>query len=220
MKRIKKWFKSPVHVMGMLVLIAVLGMATIAYFTDVEAAINSINIGNINTDVDEDITEPVTKKNITVTNNGHSAAYIRIRVDIPSVSYDYTDEKGVVQSGQQAVITLPDGQTLSFEEWQGLDGFSYGEYTWTKIDGYWYLEQPLPAGEDRPSVVFLQQITFPGLYLNGELNLPDGMTTDMFTIPIVSESVQEIAGVTDTEGKGMAYATFRYVAQNANDSDG
>ena len=47
MKYIKKWIKSPIHIMVSLMLILVLGVGSIAFFTDMESIANIIRIGNM-----------------------------------------------------------------------------------------------------------------------------------------------------------------------------
>lgn len=206
MKLIKKWFKSPIHIMMMLVLIAVLGMGTIAYFTDVEAVVNKITMGNISTDIRETVDE-LTKKNIGVANtSGKLESYVRIRVDIPTITYSYVDENGKSVAGSALIKILPQDEAITAVAWNNLNEISIDQNTvWKKeSDGYWYLNRTVQPGEE---VLFLTEITYPGLMKDEELALPDGITADMLAIPITSEAVQVIDGVTG------AYETFQKVAE-------
>lgn len=220
MKHIKSWLKSPINMLVSLVLIAVLGMGSIAYFTDVEAALNSFAMGSFGTDLKEDLTSPVEKKDIKVTNTGAADAYVRVRVDIPSVTYTYTDAEGNEQIGQ-AVITIDD-TSYSPEEFQNSEKIpATGENPiWVLMDdGYWYLNKTLSSGQN---VDFLDSIKFPGLWDEdtNKLILPEGTTLDMFTIPIVTESVQVIDGVTGTTVAEQAYNAFQTVAGATQVADG
>ena len=61
-------------------------------------------------------------------------------------------------------------------------------------------------------VEFLTSVTYPGLMRDGKVELPDGITFDMLTIPIVSEAVQaegiDVGGAT---GADAAYQAFQIV---------
>lgn len=200
MKKSKKWLKSPIHIMVPLVAAAVLVMGTVAYFTDVEAVVNTIRFGEISIETNEKV-ENLTKSNIGVTANGTSDCYVRIRVDVPTVSYTYTDGTGESQTAQ-AMITLPDGNEISASDWakygEGSSITSDGK-TWIKgDDGFWYLNQVLHTDD---TALFIREITYEGLYRDdGSGNaLPGNITEDMLTIPITSEAVQADNILTDEE---------------------
>lgn len=206
MKKSKKWLKSPIHIMVPLVAAAVLVMGTVAYFTDVEAVVNTIRFGEISIETNETV-EGLTKSNIGVTANGTSDCYVRIRVDVPTVSYTYTDDNGKLQTAQ-AMITLPDGNEISASVWA-----EYGEdssitsdrKTWIKgNDGFWYLNQVLHTGD---TALFIKEITYKGLYRDdgsGNKTLPGNITENMLTIPITSEAVQADNILTDEEKNDIA----------------
>lgn len=206
MKKSKKWLKSPIHIMVPLVAAVVLVMGTVAYFTDVEAVVNTIRFGEISIETNETV-EDLTKSDIGVTANGTSDCYVRIRVDVPTVSYTYTNEAGDQQTAQ-AMITLPDGSEISASTWAGYEEGAFitsGENTWVKgDDGFWYLNQVLSQKE---SALFIEKITYDGLYKvdeSGNKTLPGNITEDMLTIPITSEAVQADNILTDEEKNAIA----------------
>lgn len=214
MKGIKNWVKSPIHIMLLLTAVAVLGMGSLAYFTDVEAAVNTIRFGQVNIDTNEEVSG-LTKTRIGITAKGVSDCYVRIRVDIPTVTYPYTDNTGQTRTGQ-AVVTLPDGTKLLASEWES--GSSVPGHTWVKgEDGYWYYSDILSMGEQ---ALFLKEITYPGLWIvedggTGHLldPLPDGLTEDMLSIPITSEAVQaDNIDVGNATGAQAAMAAFAQAA--------
>lgn len=210
MKGIKNWVKSPIHIMLMLTAVAVLGMGSLAYFTDVEAAVNTIRFGHVDIETNEDVSG-LTKTGIGVTATGTSDCYVRIRVDIPTVTYKY-QEDGVEKTGQ-AMVTLPDREKLTASEWENEDSISDGQgKTWVKGgDGYWYYSGTLSMGN---KVLFLKEITYPGLWNEAEGKLvdplPDGLTADMLSIPITSEAVQadniDVGGETGAQAAMEAFA--------------
>lgn len=216
MKHIKSWIKSPVHLMLLLTAAAVLGMGTLAYFTDVEAAVNTLRFGQVDIETNEEV-DGLTKKEIGVTANGVSDCYVRIRADIPTVTYSYEDGQGQIQTGQ-AVVTLPDGTEKKVLEWNKLKEIRLenGEY-WEKNleDGCWYYSDTLSIGE---KALFLEAVTYPGLWdeAKGQLAdpFPDGLTWDMLSIPITSEAVQAAnIDVGDKTGAQAAMAAFAQAAQ-------
>ncbi|HJC47771.1 MAG TPA: SipW-dependent-type signal peptide-containing protein [Candidatus Lachnoclostridium pullistercoris] len=209
MKKSKKWLKSPIHIMVPLVAAAVLVMGTVAYFTDVEAVVNTIRFGEISIETNETVKD-LTKSDIGVTANGTSDCYVRIRVDVPTVSYTYTDGTGESQTAQ-AMITLPDGNDpseITTGEWAGYkegDSIISDGKTWIKgDDGFWYLNQVLHTGD---TALFIKEITYKGLYRDdgsGNKTLPGNITEDMLTIPITSEAVQADNILTDEEKSDIA----------------
>ena len=195
MKRKKAWFKSPIHIMAPLLVASVMIMGTVAYFTDVEAVVNTIRFGQISIETNEEVSG-LTKKNIGVTAQGNADCFVRIRVDVPTVSYTYTDEDGNEYT-EQAMITLPDERTISASDWLTYDesisvtenGKTYTWYKDTSGDGFWYLDTTLSTQEaGQKTALFIKSITYEDLYRDGEL--VGGITEDMLTIPITSEAVQ------------------------------
>ena len=181
--------------MAPLLVASVMIMGTVAYFTDVEAVVNTIRFGQISIKTNEEVSG-LTKNNIGVTAQGNADCFVRIRVDVPTVSYTYTDKDGNEYT-EQAMITLPGGEEISASKW-----LSYGTpisvtengktYTWYKDasgDGFWYLDTTLSTQEvGQKTALFIESITYEDLYRDGEL--VGGITEDMLTIPITSEAVQ------------------------------
>ena len=171
MKRKKAWFKSPIHIMAPLLVASVMIMGTVAYFTDVEAVVNTIRFGQISIETNEEVSG-LTKKNIGVTAKGNADCFVRIRVDVPTVSYTYTDEDGNKHT-EQAMITLPESnKTIPASEWLNYStpitiGAGESAYTWYKNleDGFWYLNKTLSSGE---TALFIDSIEYQNLYLNNE----------------------------------------------------
>ncbi len=224
MKHIKKWIKSPIHIMVSLMLIMVLGVGSIAFFTDMESVANIIRIGNMGIETEETL-EGLNKNNIGVTVSGNAECYVRIRVDVPTVSY--TDATGVLH---QAVITLPGVEgsiRITASEWKDYEGpinvSQDGEpYIWEKKeDGFWYLNKTL---SNNRTVTFIESISYDGLFTvdeDGTKSLPGNITLDMLSIPITSEAVQaENIPVGGAVGTEAAYAAFQYVAQTSSGSEG
>lgn len=213
MKNITKWFKKSMHLSLALLVIAVLGIGlTVAFFTDTEGAINRVTVGEINITTGEDVSG-LTKSNIDVTSNGTSEAYVRMRVDIPTITYTYINEDGIPTEGQ-AQITDLDNQKITAAQWAKLtkikaivvraDGTKDDKVTWNKAsDGFWYLSTTLKQGD---KAKILAEITYPGLWDDSDKDnphlvnpLPDGLTKDMLTIVITSEAVQTMDGVSTAQ---------------------
>lgn len=222
MKNIKTWFKRPLHIVLALLLIAILGIgSTMAWFTDIEAAINNITTGQVDISTDEKV-DNLTKTDIGVTSNGSVPCYVRMRVDVPDVTYSYTKDEVLVDDAE-ALITPVDGTEIKASAWESLtqtparvtrqNGTENAE--WVKMnDGFWYLSVTLNQG-DKAEII--ESITYPGLW-DVESNkvvdpLPDGLTLDMLTIPITSEAVQsENIDVGTATGADAAYAAFQVVS--------
>ena len=226
MKRKKAWFKSPIHIMAPLLVASVMIMGTVAYFTDVEAVVNTIRFGQISIVTNEEVSG-LTKSNIGVTAQGNADCFVRIRVDVPTVSYTYTGKDGKEYTAQ-AMITLPGGDEISASDWLNHSGpitVGTGEsaYHWYKNaeDGFWYLDKTLSSGE---TALFISSIEYQNLYLNNEL--VSGITEDMLTIPITSEAVQADNIVDDIQddpdyqsGAKLAMKAFDRVANKNTGSD-
>lgn len=220
MKRKKAWFKSPIHIMAPLLVASVMIMGTVAYFTDVEAVVNTIRFGQISIVTNEEVSG-LTKSNIGVTAQGNADCFVRIRVDVPTVSYTYTGEDGKKYTAQ-AMITLPGGDEISASDWLNYSepitvGTGESAYHWYKNaeDGFWYLDKTLSS---RETALFISSIKYQNLYLNKEL--VGGITEDMLTIPITSEAVQAdniVDDVTDYEAD-KAIAAFERVANKTDDT--
>lgn len=200
-----------------LLLIAILAIgATVAFFTDIEAAVNSISTGKVEVEVEEKV-EGLTKSGIGVKATGTSKCYVRIRVDIPTLTYTYKD------ADRNAVVTYKptEGSSVSkqIDDWNrnGSDIYVSDLYdkngtisaSWVrKEDGYWYLSTALdPAQDGCKKAIFLEAVTYPNLIQNGKL--PDGITEDMLAIPIIAEAVQaDNMDVGSATGADAAYAAF------------
>ena len=223
MKRKKAWFKSPIHIMAPLLVASVMIMGTVAYFTDVEAVVNTIRFGQISIVTNEEVSG-LTKSNIGVTAQGNADCFVRIRVDVPTVSYTYTDEDGNKHT-EQAMITLADGRTISASDWLTYpNDIEIGSYTWVKgDDGFWYLNEKISQGTE---VLFIKEISYENLYTvdaSGNETLPGNITEDMLTIPITSEAVQADNIVDDIQddpdyqsGAKLAMEAFERVAGKEN----
>lgn len=218
MKRKKAWFKSPIHIMAPLLVASVMIMGTVAYFTDVEAVVNTIRFGQISIETNEEV-NGLAKNNIGVTAQGNADCFVRIRVDVPTVSYGYNLEDGTPVTAQ-AMIKLPGGDEISASEWLNYSNpITIGEgesaFSWHKNaeDGFWYLDKTLSSGE---TALFIDSIEYQYLYLNDEL--VGGITEDMLTIPITSEAVQadNIVDDSDETGAALAMEAFDRVAGEGN----
>ncbi|CDD55137.1 SipW-dependent-type signal peptide-containing protein [Clostridium sp. CAG:43] len=205
-----------------LLLIAILAIgATVAFFTDIEAAVNSISTGKVEVEVEEKV-DGLTKSGIGVKATGTSKCYVRIRVDIPTLRYTYKDADGNEQVGSAVVTYKPtEGPSVSKQigAWNrnGSDIYVSDLYdkngtisaSWVrKEDGYWYLSTALdPAQDGCKKAIFLEAVTYPNLIQNGKL--PDGITEDMLAIPIIAEAVQaDNMDVGSATGADAAYAAF------------
>ena len=217
MKNISKWFKKSMRWSMALLLIAVLGVGlTIAYLTDIEAAVNKLTVGRISVEATEDC-EDLTKTDIGVTANGSSKCYVRMRVDVPNLTYPM---EGQEETGE-ARLTLADGTVITATEWQSYtktipakisDPTVVVTTEWTKFGDFWYLSIPLNQDD---TAYLLSEITYPGLW-DEEANqmvtpLPDGITEDMLAISITVEAVQ--ADGIDVGGAVSAQAAFNAFQQ-------
>lgn len=215
MKNKIKWFKAPSHLAFALLLAAILGIAaTIAMFTDLEAAVNRITTGKIEIETDEEA-GALTKTKIGVTSTGKSECYVRMRVDVPTVKYKIQDIE------KEALIITLENREYTATEWGQLEtgaslpaALNSGTSSWIKReDGYWYLNTTFNQNE---SAKILSKITYPDLWDMQRRKvvdpLPDGLTMDMLSISIVSEAVQvegiDVGGATGAEA---AYKAFKAV---------
>ena len=216
MKRKKAWFKSPIHIMAPLLVASVMIMGTVAYFTDVEAVVNTIRFGQISIETNEEVSG-LTKSNIGVTARGNADCFVRIRVDVPTVSYtDANREK------QEAQITLANEEVIGASAWLTYSNdIKIGDYTWVKgDDGFWYLNEKI---SQKTGVLFIKKISYENLYTNDGTGpkLPGNITEDMLTIPITSEAVQSdnIVDDSDETGAALAMEAFDRVANKNTGSD-
>lgn len=217
MKDKKKMLNKSMKFGLALLLIAILAIgATVAFFTDIEAAVNSITTGKVEVEVEEKV-DGLTKSRIGVKATGTSKCYVRIRVDIPTLTYTYKDAVG------SAVVTYKptEGPSVSkqIDAWNRnvsdiyvsdlYDKNGTISASWVrKEDGYWYLSTALdPAQDGCKKAIFLEEVTYPNLIQNGKL--PDGITEDMLAIPIIAEAVQaDNMDVGSATGADAAYAAF------------
>lgn len=213
------WLKKPAHFGLVLLLAVILGIGvTVAFFTDIEAAVNQFKTGKVEIELNEDVSN-LKKSNIEVTGLGTSDSYVRIRADIPNVTYTYLDGEQNEREGQ-ALIYDVEANPISATEWASpaswnppnrlpaeivRDHSAEAGYDWIKMDdGFWYLSTTLKKDE---IARFLNEISFPGLWKDGTEGskgtvvtpLPDGLTLEMLTIPIVAEAVQ-VEGIDVGEG--------------------
>ena len=196
--------------MAPLLVASVMIMGTVAYFTDVEAVVNTIRFGQISIETNETVSG-LTKSNIGVTAQGNADCFVRIRVDVPTVSY--TDAEGTEHEAQ---ITLTDDTEVVASAWLNYFGvIKSGDYTWIKgDDGFWYLNEKISQGTE---VLFIKEISYENLYTvdaSGKKTLPGNITEDMLTIPITSEAVQAANLVDDSSkvGAELAMEAFDRVA--------
>lgn len=227
MKRIKEWLKRSMNLSMALLLIAILGVGmTMAYFTDIEAAINSFTVGSIGTETDEKV-EGVTKTEVGVIATGTAECYVRMRVDIPTTQY-----VGIDGNKHQAEITLvqvdeEEKVTKSATEWnnyssgdtipakiteknvQDQDSVIPIDVVWKKYsDGFWYLSTTLKNGQ---KAWIVDEITYPALMESGDVKLPEDYPYGMLTVSITSEAVQTIDGIVAEDEVEKAYKTFQKV---------
>ena len=205
--------------MAPLLVASVMIMGTVAYFTDVEAVVNTIRFGQISIETNEEV-NGLTKSNIGVTAKGNADCFVRIRVDVPTVSYTYTGQDGKEYTAQ-AMITLPDDKEMGVSEWLKLSEIKSGSYTWVKgDDGFWYLNEKI---SQKTGVLFIKKISYENLYTNDGTGpkLPGNITEDMLTIPITSEAVQSdnIVDDSDETGAALAMEAFDRVANKNTGSD-
>lgn len=205
--------------MAPLLVASVMIMGTVAYFTDVEAVVNTIRFGQISIETNETVSG-LTKSNIGVTAQGNADCFVRIRVDVPTVSYTYTGQDGKEYTAQ-AMITLPDDKEMGVSEWLKLSEIKSGSYTWVKgDDGFWYLNEKI---SQKTGVLFIKKISYENLYTNDGTGpkLPGNITEDMLTIPITSEAVQSdnIVDDSDETGAALAMEAFDRVANKNTGSD-
>ena len=179
-------------------------------FSDVEAVVHTRRIGQISSETNETVSG-LTKSNIGVTAQGNADCFVRIRVDVPTVSY--TDAEGTEHEAQ---ITLTDDTEVVASAWLNYFGvIKSGDYTWIKgDDGFWYLNEKISQGTE---VLFIKEISYENLYTvdaSGKKTLPGNITEDMLTIPITSEALQAANIVDDSSkvGAELAMEAFDRVA--------
>lgn len=229
MKRIKSLVRKSKYLVPTSVAAAVIGIGlTVAFFTDIEAAVNHITAGTVEISVEETL-EDLVKSEIGVTSNGKSESYVRLWIGIPDVTYEYTEGENV-RTGVQAQIKTVDSRIWTAAEWTAADRIpavvlrsdgTREDARWEKLDDYWYLSVTLHQGE---RAEFLSSVTYPGLWddeagdgSGGLVSpLPSGITTDMLTIPVLSEVIQAdnipISGE-DRQSAEAARRAFEYVHQ-------
>lgn len=103
--------------LGVVLVLGLHGKKTLALFSDQDLVINTGTAGSVRVDVTEEV-DGLSKSNISVTNTGDSACYVRMRVVMPN--------EEVVQ-GQLSV--------------------DKGSAKWQKgADGYFYYAEPVASG--------------------------------------------------------------------------
>lgn len=184
MKKIAKWLTTSKYMIPVLLLLVILGAgATMAWFTDTEAAINVIRIGNSDITVTETV-EGLKKTKIGIKNEGSVPVYVRMRVDYP-IGISYTKKDGT--TGTVSVETVRNQQ-----------------YSWTQeADGYWYYGGVV--GPD--SIVDLYESV--ELKVDNPADGEMERIKDLLDITVYGECVQR-DGL--PEGIGTAQAAFAYIA--------
>lgn len=246
MRFLRKGLKKPGYVLLALLMIAVIGSsATVAYFVDKEESVNQIRVGGFQITTQEKVSG-LEKTEIGVGAEGASSSYVRVRVDVPTVTYRY-EENQEMKDGSANLFLYEEKadqielrkEPISAEGWneyadsqeipaivrlssgdpdQGTSDPACSLATWKKYGEYWYLSTPLNPGD---TAVIIGKLTYPGLMVNGSLKLPTGLTESMLTISITSEAVQ--AGDTeikDEQGNSLtgADAAIRAFEQAAGQS--
>lgn len=165
MKTIIKWLKKPKYAVPAVLLLICLGIGgTMAWFTDIEAAINRITIGHNEIEIVETI-DGLKKEKVGVINTGSIPVYVRLRVDIPS-GITYVDTEGKIQTIE--VIT----------------GSEQANWHYESDDGYWYYQPSIPKGETKYLYDSIEvKVDNPAA---GEME----RIKDMLDIVIYSESIQ------------------------------
>lgn len=191
MKKIITWLQKRKLVVFASALAIFLGIgATTAWFTDIEAAINTIRVGSNDIVVDEEVVG-LTKQNIKIKNSGSIPVYVRMAVDI-SEGVTYTDGEGKPQ-------------TVTFEKTpkEPLNWRDGG-------DGYWYYDEVLEAGKE--AVLFKSVGTSQDIPKTEMERIKD-----LLDITVYGESVQsEGLNLDGIEGVNDAQKAFRYLAQKGN----
>ena len=222
MEKLSRWFKKSMRWSICLLLVMVLGVGlTVAYLTDIEAAVNKLTVGKISVDVTED-PQALTKTDIGITAKGTSKCYVRMRVTVPTLTYPIEGQ----EDPGQAIITLADETTKKkASEWESYTGQTQAKIvdasdpqtfvaaTWKKIGDFWYLSIPLETDD---VAYLIKEITYPGLWdnTNGQVvtPLPDGITEAMLTISITAEAVQaDGIDVGDKKDEEAALEAFHQV---------
>lgn len=138
--------------------LAIMAAGTLAYFTDTDEAVNKLTTGEIDIELvemqdngEEWPTNGVAgvmpastiSKIVTVDNLSAAPAWVRIKVT--------TEIIGADDAALPNQITAKDGSTVPVVHLNLKDG-------WTEIDGWFYCNEPVPAGEESP--VLFDSVTF------------------------------------------------------------
>lgn len=219
MSKIGTWMKARKNILFAAAAIAVLtaGMS-LAFFTDAETAANTVKTGEVQIETDEKL-EGLKKTDISVKGTGTSACYVRMRVDVPVLSYG----DGEILSPEVEYNDPDDApQTVSGQDWNGYEnGKKIGTgdskdssvqakmADWVKMeDGYWYLSIAL---EPEDTAVLCSRVEYKDLVgEDGTLKLPNGISKDQLSIVVYAEAVQaDNMDTGDKTGADAAYAAFQ-----------
>lgn len=168
MKTIIKWLKKPKYAVPAVLLLICLGIGgTMAWFTDIEAAINRITIGHNEIEIVETI-KGLEKEKVGVANTGSIPVYVRLRVDIPS-EITYLDNAGNIQT-IEVIVEPTDSEQANWH--------------YESNDGYWYYRPSIPKGATKYLYDSIKvEVNNPAA---GEME----RIKDMLDIVIYSESIQ------------------------------
>lgn len=161
MNKNKKTSKRKIIALTAIILtLALIATATIAYFTDFTLpAKNTFTAGNVACEVTEDFTEGGTeKKNVAVKNNGNIDVFVRVAVTVNWVGNEGTDNAGKIYGSR-----TPDDYAKDYMVTHGSD---YAQNWFKGSDGYYYYKNKVPAGETTTNVIDSLTVT--------QENVPEG----------------------------------------------
>lgn len=148
MNKNKKTSKRKIIALTAIILtLALIATATIAYFTDFTGPKhNTFTAGNVACQVVEDFKDGETvKKNVAVKNDSNIDVFIRVAVTVNWVGNAGTDNAGKIYGAKTPRVYTKD-YTLN----QGTD-FTNGWFLGD--DGYYYCKHKVAAGETTPYVI-------------------------------------------------------------------
>lgn len=186
MKKIAEWLRAQKGLVFALALVAFLGVgATMAWFTDTEAAVNTLTVGNGDITVDEKIVG-LEKRNIGIKNEGSVPVYVRMRVDVPEgITYIASDS----DAPQEVTFTfIPKEPT----------GWTHGD------DGYWYYDESVEP--DKEFITLFNSIKLSSKIPESQMEL----IKDMLDITVYGECVQSEGLPEDIK---TAQEAFAYIAE-------
>ena len=175
MKKIAKWLHRQRILIFAVLVIALLGVgATMALFTDTEAAVNRFTVGK-NTITVEETPVGLAKQEIGITNQGTVPVYVRMQVNAPDgIKYI------AMEDGKETEKTLKVKYTP-----KDPDNWLYDEE-----DGFWYYREALPP-EDQ-AMLFERVELVDSVTENAPVISTEQMNTikELLDITVYGESVQ------------------------------